>query len=698
VTLFIRLLERADKGEGLRETILAIREGSVPSGTFSLDPAIFRRIPTSPFAYTLASVAAPLFETLRPTQSDGRFVAEGLNSTDNFRFLRLWWEVGFPSRDEWVPLAKGGEYSRYYSDLALCINWRHSGAELRSLVEARYGSASKRVYGEQHYFKPGLTYSQRSQKGLSFRALPADAIFNVKGPIVVSGGNLLSLLATVNSTCYRALVELQTAFGSYNVGYLQRTPLPALSAETEHRLAELAKRLWSTRRSVDLGRETSHAFVIPTRLSPRHEPDTLPLNLEVDELVFAAYGIAPADQEHFFHLLDESVTSTSDGILGAGDVLPGDEDSEDEAIPETLGDATTLAADLVSWAAGIAFGRFDIRLATGARPLPPEPEPFDPLPACSPAMLTGDDGLPLARPPVGYPLGFPEDGILVEDPGHPRDLAAAVRAVFETVFGPQADAEWQRAAALLDPLGHDLRTWLAAGFFDHHLQRHSMSRRKAPILWQLGVPSGRFAVWCYAHRQTRDSLFVIQNDILSPKLTHEERRLASLITDAGVTPSARDRAEIATQEAIVDELRVLLHEVRRVASLWDPRQDDGMVLVLAPLWRLFPGHRAWQKELKFRWDELRSGKYDWAHVAMHLWPERVVPKCATDRSLAIAHGLEDVFWAEGPDGKWARRARPTRPVEELVAERTSPAVKAALADLQVAPAPAMAGRGRGRGS
>ena len=45
-------------------------------------------------------------------------------------------------------------------------------------------------------------------------------------------------------------------------------------------------------------------------------------------------------------------------------------------------------------------------------------------------------------------------------------------------------------------------------------------------------------------------------------------------------------------------------------------------------------------------DKLAAGKYDWAHVAMQLWPERVVSKCATDRSLAIAHGLEAVFWEE----------------------------------------------------
>ena len=102
---------------------------------------------------------------------------------------------------------------------------------------------------------------------------------------------------------------------------------------------------------------------------------------------------------------------------------------------------------------------------------------------------------------------------------------------------------------------------------------------------------------------------------------------------------------------------------------------------------------------KGHWDELCAGKYDWAHLAMHLWPERVVPKCATDRSLAIAHGLEDVFWVEGADGKWKPRPTPTRSVEELVRERTSPAVKAALKSLLEAPVPHRGdGRARTRSS
>ena len=79
----------------------------------------------------------------------------------------------------------------------------------------------------------------------------------------------------------------------------------------------------------------------------------------------------------------------------------------------------------------------------------------------------------------------------------------------------------------------------------------------------------------------------------------------------------------------------------------------------------------------------------WAHLAMQLWPERVVPKCAKDRSLAIAHGLEEVFWVEGTDGKWTARKTPTRSVDELVRERTSPAVKSALKSLLEAPAAAV---------
>jgi hypothetical protein len=300
-------------------------------------------------------------------------------------------------------------------------------------------------------------------------------------------------------------------------------------------------------------------------------------------------------------------------------------------------------------------------------------------------MLTGDDGLPLASAPNGYPIAFPSDGVLVDDPGHARDLIAMVRAVFEVVFGEEASARWEEAASLLGATDGDLRGWLARSFFEFHLKRYSKSRRKAPIFSQLATGSSTYSVWLYAHRLTGDSLFRVLNDHMGPKLTHEERALTGLIQEVGPNPTASQRREIAQQEGFVDELRAMREEVARVAPLWNPDLNDGVVLTMAPLWRLVPQHRAWQRELKAHWDALCAGKYDWARIAMHLWPERVVPKCATDRSLAIAHDLEEVFWVEGPAGKWQARKVDQATIDRLVGERTSPAVKDALKSLLDAP-------------
>jgi hypothetical protein len=106
---------------------------------------------------------------------------------------------------------------------------------------------------------------------------------------------------------------------------------------------------------------------------------------------------------------------------------------------------------------------------------------------------------------------------------------------------------------------------------------------------------------------------------------------------------------------------------------------------MAPLWKLVPRNKSWQRELKSKWDALVAGKYDWSHLAMHLWPERVVPKCAADRSLAIAHGLDENFWFEDEDGKWKCYEKPKKAIDALVRERTSVSVKAALKSLLEAP-------------
>jgi hypothetical protein len=705
-TVFLRALEAEDKAQAIRSGIRRDRDKG-GARLFELDPESFSAIPNTPFVYWVSDHLRQLFRELPPFAADGRTARVGVQTGDDARYVRVWWAVTTETLGlDWFNFAKGGSFSPFYVDSHRVVNWAEDGSEIRGFRDLRTGRLLSRPQGTEFYLRPGLTWPLRGAR-FSAQAVGGGGLFDVAGKMAFLPSEELSAFhALMNSAAFSFLIRIQSdaVRVQYQAGLIGSTPVPDLGPADRAALAALARRAWSLKRSLDTRTETSHAFVLPALLQVGGESlavrssawtervraveaEVAAIQAEVDERCFELYGIDDEDRRAITEGFGGSETSEQEADAA-------DADLEEEA--EAAADAATLAAELVSWAVGVAFGRFDVRLATGARALPSEPEPFDPLPLCSAAMLTGDDGLPLESPPAGYPLSFPEDGVLVDDPGHPRDLTNAVRGVFYTVFGPRADAVWQEAAALLDPRDHDLRNWLASGFFEHHLKQHSKSRRKAPILWQLGVPSGRYSIWLYAHRLTRDSLFALARDTIAPKLDLEERRRTSLVQDGGPNPPAKQRADIAAQDAIVDELRVFADEVRRVAPLWNPDLDDGIVLVMATLWRLVPGHKGWQKELKSRWDELVAGKFDWAHIAMHLWPERVVPKCAADRSLAIAHGLEDVFWVEGAEGKWLPRPTPTTSIDELVAERASPAVKAALSGLLGATGGAEANGGRGR--
>ncbi len=69
---------------------------------------------------------------------------------------------------------------------------------------------------------------------------------------------------------------------------------------------------------------------------------------------------------------------------------------------------------------------------------------------------------------------------------------------------------------------------------------------------------------------------------------------------------------------------------------YTPHTDDGVLINMAPLWELVP---IWQAEPKKCWKALEQGEYDWSHMAMDYWPDRVKEKCRENKSYAIAHGL-----------------------------------------------------------
>ena len=110
---------------------------------------------------------------------------------------------------------------------------------------------------------------------------------------------------------------------------------------------------------------------------------------------------------------------------------------------------------------------------------------------------------------------------LIDNPGHPFDIMSAVTAAI--------DARGWPSETLFHEIENTLkittiREFFASQIFPLHVSRFSRSRRKAPIYWQLATPSSSYAVWLYVHAFTSDTLFRVQNDLLAPKLVHEERQ------------------------------------------------------------------------------------------------------------------------------------------------------------------------------
>ena len=620
MTIFLSMLNEPDKASALLSGSVLYREGKIGTSTFIVDPREFTKIPGMPFAYWVSNSVRNLFANLPPLEGNGITAKQGLSTADDKRFVRAAWEVDGNQSKKWPLFAKGGTYSPFYSDIHLVVNWDKNGAEIKNGICTRYpylkGNWEFVAKNTEYYRRPGLTWPRRTQIGLGMRIMPLGCVFADKGPAIFTDENsaddLLSLLAITTSSPFKSLVELQMAFGSYEVGVIQRTPIPPIPSQEVSGLSSLAKSAWSNKRMLDTVQETSHAFLLPealrTRLGNYHpakiEAELVRIQAAIDEIGFKLYDFSDEDRAAILH----SANCESDDIA--------DTEADDES--ENVAPPVDRQTALLSWAVGVAFGRFDLGLAIGEREAPPEPLPFDPLPAKSPGML------PDGANPFHHHLG-----ILVDDPGQPHDLVNLVEEILTRI---------DVAAP------HDIRRWLQRDFFGYHLQKYSKSRRKAPIYWPLATISGSYTLWFYYPCLSSQTLYTAINDFLEGprgKLKQVADDLATL-RSKGNSRNRNDENHLESLELLESELIELRDTLLKIAQSYHIDQDDGVQITAAPLWPLFR-HKPWQKVLKDTWSKLENGDYDWAHLAMNYWPERVREKCKTDKSLAIAHSLEDLY-------------------------------------------------------
>jgi len=620
---FLRVLEDDDKAAA----IAAVVESRSDGRRFEVHLSSFAQVPNSPLCYWASERIRRLFQELPPFEGEGRTVRQGLATADDFRFVRLWTEVP-PEKigRKWFPFAKGGEYSPYYADVHLVVNWEDDGREIRAFTDPATGKLNSRPQNTDFYFRPGLTWPLRAHR-YSPAALPAGSIFSVRGYAIIAEPGTLSVLAAVgNSQLFDFLFKVllgRFGYPEFIVGVLQQLPTPRIAGATAKSLARLGLDQIDLKRNLDRANECCHLFVVPAavqlsgstiddlaRKRSHHVDQTrcdLRTNqLKIEDMVFQLYGMDVAEQA--------SVEPTTLGAQAQEPCPSTAEDGEKEGFT-----GRQLIDDLLSWSAAISFGRFDVRMATGEKPIPVLPEdPFAPLPVCSPGMLVGDDGLPAKEAPPGYPIVIDCDGILVDDPSHPDDIVKRVRGVLDLIWAERAEAIEREACEILEVA--DLRDYFRnpQGFFAHHIRRYSKSHRKAPIYWLLQSPKKNYGLWLYYHRLDKDILFKALTLYVERKVRLEEQRLTEMLKRQDPRVTGRALKDL---EKVVDQHDMLLSDLREFHARLDraakyyltPDLDDGVILNIAPLWELVPWNEA-----KIHWDELLAGKYAWSSIGRQL--------------------------------------------------------------------------------
>jgi len=229
VTIFLRLLSESDKAASLQSKCMSLRAGNADGDVFEVSMDSLGVIPGTPFAYWVSSDIRDAFRNLAVFESEDRAARVGLQSSDDFRFLRTWWETK-SGAERWHGFAKGGTYAPFYADVYMQVNWLEDGAELKSWAASLYGSWSRIIKNVDYYFLPGHFQTLRASR-LAPHLTPRGCVFSDNGTqAFCNEEDVLAVLALLNSSAADYLHKLllgRSGYALYRNGTLARLPVGA---------------------------------------------------------------------------------------------------------------------------------------------------------------------------------------------------------------------------------------------------------------------------------------------------------------------------------------------------------------------------------------------------------------------------------------------------------------------------------------
>jgi SAM-dependent methyltransferase len=631
---FVRLTKGRDesrKKPAWEEAVDALNSGNHHPLVYKATIRELSTIPGTPFSYWASNSLRSLFERYPPLDRDvarrpGQLkiadVKVGLQTGDDARFSRMWWEVPAESiatcKEEtfqgkkWVPLANHAYLLYFFGDVRVVVDWNNAG----EVFERSKGAV---VRNDEFYFHSGLAWSARTSRSqmpklrqiqrIPFRVLPAGSIFGTTGQAAMVEGEVWVILALC---CSKLLYYLSRLISLDRMTTSTPASLPiALPSDNAgvSRLAGLAKEAYDLLRERDIGDELSTIFIKPWILQV---------------LRGMATHDKPITKHPFANSFEWSTWESTEKIRSAAVGKPV---TLQALVKLCLEKERILQGRLNYLQREIDEVAYQLYEVSGAARLAIEGEL---------SLEAGEDGGDsrakqsvldsndrsvedhITRLFSYYGkliIESAEDGIVPLEPTFPRNLLQEIRRHLSSDFGTQAEIIEKEFE---DILGVSLSEWLETRLFDYYVSLY----RGRPIYWQLtssqfGHKREKpvFSCFVYYHKLTRDTIAKVRGfyvkrtkEQLSLEIERLKRELLTAKQD--LDKNKIDRLSKDYEDALVriEELEKFDQGLERVSSPrsptdlknlstkwveraisevrndgWTPNPDYGVLVNITPL-------------------------------------------------------------------------------------------------------------------
>lgn len=505
----------------------------------------FGKIPGGAIAYWTSDAMLKafsnqiLYDVARPRQ--------GMATTNNDLFLRLWSEVSFKkmglgctsqeealeTKKKWFPVTKGGAFRRWYGNFDYVVNYENSGKTICDYIDTTPGAKVKsngRVINRDLYFHKGMTWSTIASGPFGMRYVPNGFIFETKGSMCFTSDDLLDyILGLYNSPVIQCFLQMVSPTLDYHEGPLGKTPVLIKKNKQINQLVE--ENVKSSKNDWD-SFENSWDF----------KKHPLLRNVSTISEAFAQWQAECDDRFNQLKANEEELNRIFIDIYGLQDELT--PEVEDKDVTVRKADLQRDIKSLLSYAVGCMFGRYSLDVEglayAGGEWDSSKYQSYIP---------DADNVIPIT------------DEEYLDD-----DIVSRLCAWLKAVYGADTlEANLDYIAKALGNKGSTsreiIRNYFLNDFFKDHCQTYSVTGSgKRPIYWLFdsGKQNG-FKALVYLHRYTPDTIGNLRIDYLHKMQRVYESEINRMQDMMDHSENAR---EVAAASKRKDKLAKQLKECR----------------------------------------------------------------------------------------------------------------------------------------